>query len=66
METNPQDRLELALQASNEGVWDWYLGEENIYYSERVLGFLGYSDDGRCAFHFEFDNDLDLHWNIPR
>lgn len=43
MKGNPQDRLELALQASNEGVWDWYLGEEDIYYSERVLGFLGYS-----------------------
>ncbi|BDS07505.1 hypothetical protein NT6N_25450 [Oceaniferula spumae] len=42
METNPQDRLELALQASNEGVWDWYVGEEEIYYSDRVLGFLGY------------------------
>ncbi len=43
MEPHPQDRLELALQASNEGVWDWYLGEEDIYYSERVLHFLGYS-----------------------
>ena len=42
MESNPQDRLELALQASNEGVWDWYVGEETIYYSDRVLGFLGY------------------------
>lgn len=37
-----QDRLLLALQASNEGVWDWYVGEDKIYYSERVLDFLGY------------------------
>lgn len=45
MKNTPQDRLELALQASNEGVWDWYLGEENIYYSNRVLQFLGYSEE---------------------
>lgn len=43
METNPDDRLELALLASNEGVWDWYVGEEDIYYSDRVLDFLGYT-----------------------
>ena len=43
MTSDSQDRLELALLASNEGVWDWYVGEEEIYYSERVIGFLGYS-----------------------
>lgn len=41
---NMQERTELALQASNEGVWDWYLNEEAIYYSERVLLFLGYDE----------------------
>lgn len=45
MDNEPQDRLELALQASNEGVWDWYVGSEEIYYSERVLSFLGYAQD---------------------
>lgn len=43
MKSNSQDRLELALLASNEGVWDWYIGEDEIYYSDRVLRFLGYS-----------------------
>lgn len=42
METSSRDRLSLALHASNEGVWDWYVGDENIYYSERALEFLGY------------------------
>ena len=46
MKKPAQDRLELALQASNEGVWDWYVGEEEIYYSERVNHFLGYEDGG--------------------
>ncbi|MGB0775014.1 MAG: SpoIIE family protein phosphatase [Akkermansiaceae bacterium] len=45
MEETPQDRLELALQASNEGVWDWYVNQEEIYYSPRVLTFLGYTED---------------------
>lgn len=34
------ERLELALRASNEGIWDWWVGEQAIYYSRRVLEFL--------------------------
>lgn len=34
------DRLELALRASNEGIWDWMTGEKNIFYSRRILEFL--------------------------
>jgi len=45
MLSDSQDRLELALLASNEGVWDWFVGEKDIYYSDRVLDFLGYSAD---------------------
>ncbi|MDB4258649.1 PAS domain-containing protein [Akkermansiaceae bacterium] len=37
-----KDRLELALKASNEGVWDWDLAKDEIFYSNRVLRFLGY------------------------
>lgn len=42
MSDDDQNRLELVLQASNEGVWDWYVGSEDIYYSDRVLNFLGH------------------------
>ena len=35
------DRLELALRASNEGIWDWDLGTDEIHYSGRILRFLG-------------------------
>ena len=45
MASDLQDRLELALLASNEGVWDWYVGAREIYYSDRVLDFLGYPAD---------------------
>lgn len=34
------DRLELALRASNEGIWDWLTNEKKIFYSRRILEFL--------------------------
>jgi sigma-B regulation protein RsbU (phosphoserine phosphatase) len=38
------DRLKLALRASNEGIWDWWAGEEKIFYSRRILEFLECSE----------------------
>ena len=35
------DRLELALRASNEGIWDWDIAGGTIHYSGRILRFLG-------------------------
>lgn len=34
-------RYELALRASNEGIWDWFTDSREIYYSRRILEFLG-------------------------
>jgi len=34
------ERLELALRASNEGIWDWYVGNTTIHYTRRTLEFL--------------------------
>ncbi len=34
------ERLELALRASNEGIWDWRTDEREIFYSRRILEFL--------------------------
>jgi sigma-B regulation protein RsbU (phosphoserine phosphatase) len=34
------ERLELALRASNEGIWDWQTDQHEIYYSRRILEFL--------------------------
>src|SRR6478735_1434055 len=34
------ERLELALRASNEGIWDWRTEQKEIYYSRRILEFL--------------------------
>lgn len=40
------ERLDLALKASNEGIWDWDVGSGEIYYSNRLLMFLGYGRFG--------------------
>ena len=34
------ERLELALRASNEGIWDWQIDEKAMFYSRRILEFL--------------------------
>lgn len=41
------ERLELALRASNEGIWDWQTHESSIFYSRRILEFLECGKD--CA-----------------
>ena len=41
-ESDAKNRLELALKASNEGVWDWDLKSGELFYSNRVLRFLGF------------------------
>ncbi len=45
MGTRREDRLQLALQASKEGIWDWNLVTKSIYYSPRISRFLGYRKD---------------------
>ena len=41
MDLFDQENLELTLKASNEGIWDWNVGEKEIYYSDRVYHFFG-------------------------
>lgn len=39
-----KDQLELVLQASSEGFWDWDLTTNEIYFSPRWKEMLGYAD----------------------
>jgi sigma-B regulation protein RsbU (phosphoserine phosphatase) len=43
----PEDaeRLCLALKASNEGIWDWWVGKPDVHYSRRIVEFLECSEE---------------------
>ncbi|OUC11754.1 MAG: hypothetical protein B0A82_26560 [Alkalinema sp. CACIAM 70d] len=40
-----QEQLQLALEGSGDGLWDWDVAAGNAYLSPRLLGMLGYETD---------------------
>jgi len=54
-----RERLEIALRATSDGLWDWDLAEDKVYYSPRFRELLGYSDE--MDFHREFSFRGNLH-----
>lgn len=44
-----ETRYALAAQGANDGLWDWDLVKEDIYYSERWMEILGIVPDETCV-----------------
>lgn len=40
-----QTQLQMALDASNSGIWDWDIKHNSMYYSPRWLEMMGYEQD---------------------
>lgn len=39
------ERLSLAMKGANDGLWDWDIANEKMYYSPRWKSMLGYQED---------------------
>ena len=40
-----QERLNLVLEATNDGIWDWDISNDKVYYSPRWKNMLGFAED---------------------
>jgi len=59
-----EQRYLLAIQGANDGIWDWDLKINKIYFSERWISMLGFNqkefgDDPQAWFNLVHNDDLE-------
>ena len=52
-----EERFRLAMIAANDGLWDWNLRTDEVYYSPRWKSMLGYSEE-EVENHLEMWKDM--------
>ncbi|MEZ6123833.1 MAG: PAS domain S-box protein [Planctomycetaceae bacterium] len=53
-----EERFELAVAGSSDGLWDWDLGSGTVFFAKRFKELLGYSDDEITDDFREFESRL--------
>jgi PAS domain S-box-containing protein len=53
-----RERFELAVRGSNDGLWDWDIEGDSVFFSPRWKSQLGYADDEIAHQFSEFESRL--------
>jgi PAS domain S-box-containing protein len=53
-----EDRFQVAVQGANDGIWDWDLRTNQVYFSERWKNMLGYEDHEITDVYSEWESRL--------
>ena len=60
-----EERMKLAFQATQDGIWDWNMETNEVFYSSRYKTMLGYTDD-QVEPHFSAWQRLIHPDDLPR